>query len=351
MSFPTPAGYTELDLNWTSTSTPTTNATNATNATNTTNTTTLTGEKLVFARTGGLPYVYSLNVSFYDILCLDPTVAPVSKTMGGYPLSAADEVGCLRYGNLDNSIHVDNEPIATTFLQNNLNSTTSTLPWYPLYYANQTAFLIGLLQFSINPNLVPCQNMNVTNLNNIIVYEGDYDYIVVALSMTALAITGSMIATLGAEFRLRYLFDEEDNKVLFITVLNLVFYLALATVYMTQGGYIMMKSTANFIPYATYFNTISTLNCFADYTVNIAFRDFYRHMDQNFNSVNYYAEVLMVFSAVSVIVWFFALVARGILEISKRRNGDMDPVNTEEYEEKSRKPTQTGIEMLFTDKA
>jgi len=105
----------------------------------------------------------------------------------------------------------------------------------------------------------------------------------------------------------------------------------------------------NFNPPASYFQTISTLNCFNDFTVNIAFRDFYRNIDEGFNGVNYFAEVLLILSVSSLGLWIIALITRVILVCLRNREG-LDPVATDEDEKPKYKPTQ-GIELLFTDKA
>jgi hypothetical protein len=353
-SYQTFANYIEIDLPG-ATNVPqppasaTPNATNTTNTTNTTTTPTIYGDKLIFARQSGFPGILSFTVSFYDVPCFNPNLHPYSRSMGGYPLSAVAEDGCRYYGNYDNSVKIDDLSIQEVFQENNALTKANSLPWYSLYFTNQSAYWVGLLQFQVNPNLAPCQNMDVRMLRNVEHFEYDYDYYFVALGMTALALTALLSITYGAEMRVRQVYDYYDVKVFAITVINLVFYITLAVVHIALGAWIYHNYFVWFLPLSTYFSNIASLNCFSDYTVNIAFKNMYNHFDLSFNGVNYYSEVLMVFSAASLGIFIMALIARGILVIIKRRGG-LESVATEEDERyKVRSPApQTGVELLFT---
>ena len=305
---------------------------------------------LVFKRNPGQPYLYKFAISFYDRPCLNPYAYPVSKILGGYPLMKINEEGCLYYGNLDTSLTIDELAISYVFDDNNLTNNISNLPWYSNYTNGQNAYLIGLLQFSINKNLFPCQDMNVQNLYALNAYEKDFDYMITSLGMTEIALALLLSIFYAIEISFRKKFDDDDNRVIGITVVAQIIYLASCIVYIAFGVYIYSRDIENFQPKANYFETISTLNCFDDNTVNIAFRDFYRKMGTNFNGVVYFSKILMILSGISLGLWIIAIIARLILEIIKRRGG-LESVSIEESEDdKTLKKNNNGIELLFAEK-
>ena len=318
------------------------------NSPNTSNTTTGGVNALIFRRDSGNSSLYKFSVSFYDIPCLNPSVFPISKTFGGYPLMRIDETGCLYYGNLNSSLQIDEVLLSDIFNDNNLANNVSALPFYSNYINGQKAYLMGLLRFSINQMILPCQNMNLTNLLALNKYEGDFDYMVVCFGMTEIAVTALLLILYPVEMSIRNKLEDEDDRISGITIVTQILYLALCSIYISLGFYIYFHNANNFLPNFEYFKTISTLNCFTDYAVNIAFRDFFRNLGSNFNGVVYYFKVLLILSCVSLGIWIMTLLAKLILAPMKRK-GVLQSVETEEDQLKTPK-RQTGIEMLFTNK-
>lgn len=222
--------------------------------------------KIIFTSTKEDKPITDIAISLYDEPCMDPLQQPYSKEKTPYALSVIPESGCKRGGPIDHLENIDKMSMATLFGENSMTNTPSG---YDTYISDESAYLVGLRQYTVNSDNSLCGNTDPTMFAENYKYEDQFMDSTHAILITALVIMSILFFTIIIELCLRFRSNEEETHILKYAAYGNFFLLFIACCLFIVAGSFSARAKVHLSSDIKYLKYLAKNDCFDQPVVNL----------------------------------------------------------------------------------
>ena len=291
-------------------------------------------------------FINSLQVSFYDYPCFDPSLSPGPRHKNPYPLARIPEEGCSPHGQHEYLDNINELPMRSVLADNGINlSEIKDHGTFKNHTTGEAAFLIGTRRYTMvdRPECLAIDSELMSKLQE---YEAEFVDSLWSVAILAGIITLALIVTLPLEVFLR-IKDREEQKIMLklIAYLNIGALCALYFLYLV-AGFIAVQSQLQFNTETSYLKGFRRFECFKQEEANRLLSQLVRVISDD---VFVLLALNMTLSALSFVglVLLVTLTVTDIYQVRKEKVGIVMTTSSQQKRKKNKNHKKGEMEMLL----
>lgn len=244
--------------------------------------------------------ITDIQVSLFDLPCMDPVALPYNRNKVPYPLSVIPENGCGGTGRIEHSLNLDNVDMTVLFNENSLTSALA-IPKYQDFITGENAYLVSLLQYQLAESEARCGVVDSVRFTEVQKDEDKYVSRVYPLIIAGIVVMSIKFFTILIELVIRIRKNEEEDHWLNLFAGgNLLLLLGACVLFIIIGGY-GAHAEIKLTPNTNYFKLLSNNQCFEQTVVNRIFQVFQGNIS-NFWAIVWLSITLLIIACSAIIV-------------------------------------------------